>query len=48
MSKEYPYEVQQLIGTLISLMNDKNDTIANVAFDLLYKWDTNRNKNEKH
>lgn len=42
MSEEYPPEVQQLIGRLISLTGDKNDAISDVATDLLWKWDKDR------
>lgn len=43
---EYPREVQQLIGRLVKLTSDKDPNIADVAFDLLRRWDQDRSTNE--
>jgi len=45
--KEYPPEVQKLIGRLIALSSGSDHKkVSEVAFDLLFKWD--RDRDEKH
>jgi hypothetical protein len=50
MTKEYPPEVQKLISRIITLSSGKEDhrKISDVAFDLLHKWDRDRDRDEKH